>query len=127
MQADPLGLVDGASVYGYAAQNPMRYTDPTGQCFGPAIAALPWCIMALAMLYDYLSSDCYGPMDFIYSVLSNMPSPWSWVKWIQRAARGSRHHGGGSGGGGRGDWGDSDDEFSPNSTKPLYDLQQIEG
>ena len=30
MQADPLGLVDGASVYGYALQNPGRYTDPRG-------------------------------------------------------------------------------------------------
>ena len=27
LQADPLGLVDGASVYGYALQNPGRYTD----------------------------------------------------------------------------------------------------
>jgi len=27
MQADPLGLVDGASVYGYARQNPGRYFD----------------------------------------------------------------------------------------------------
>ncbi|WP_322892211.1 RHS repeat-associated core domain-containing protein, partial [Yoonia sp. 76] len=31
MQADPLGLVDGASVYGYALQNPGRYVDPTGE------------------------------------------------------------------------------------------------
>jgi RHS repeat-associated protein len=30
LQADPLGLVDGASVYGYALQNPLRYVDPTG-------------------------------------------------------------------------------------------------
>ena len=30
IQADPLGLVDGASVYGYASQNPMRYIDPRG-------------------------------------------------------------------------------------------------
>ena len=30
MQADPLGLVDGASVYGYARQNPGRWTDPRG-------------------------------------------------------------------------------------------------
>ena len=28
LQADPLGLVDGASVYGYALQNPGRWTDP---------------------------------------------------------------------------------------------------
>ena len=31
MQADPLGLVDGASVYGYALQNPGRYVDPRGE------------------------------------------------------------------------------------------------
>ncbi|WP_208353054.1 RHS repeat domain-containing protein [Pseudaestuariivita rosea] len=34
IQADPLGLVDGASVYGYALQNPGRYVDPRGErCF----------------------------------------------------------------------------------------------
>jgi RHS repeat-associated protein len=38
IEADPLGLVDGASVYGYAGQNPGRYTDPTGE-FIPAIIA----------------------------------------------------------------------------------------
>nr|WP_237072772.1 RHS repeat-associated core domain-containing protein [Pseudaestuariivita rosea] len=31
IQADPLGLVDGASVYGYALQNPGRYSDPRGE------------------------------------------------------------------------------------------------
>ena len=31
IQADPLGLVDGASVHGYALQNPGPYTDPTGE------------------------------------------------------------------------------------------------
>ena len=31
IQADPLGLVDGASVYGYARQNPGRYVDPRGE------------------------------------------------------------------------------------------------
>ena len=31
LQADPLGLVDGASVYGYARQNPGRWTDPSGE------------------------------------------------------------------------------------------------
>lgn len=30
IQADPLGLVDGASVYGYALQNPVVYSDPSG-------------------------------------------------------------------------------------------------
>jgi RHS repeat-associated protein len=31
IQADPLGLVDGASVYGYARQNPGRWVDPRGE------------------------------------------------------------------------------------------------
>ncbi len=31
IQADPLGLVDGASVYGYALQNPSRNIDPRGE------------------------------------------------------------------------------------------------
>ncbi len=30
LQADPLGLVDGASVYGYVRQSPGRYFDPAG-------------------------------------------------------------------------------------------------
>ena len=30
LQADPLGLVDGPSIYGYARQNPMRWVDPFG-------------------------------------------------------------------------------------------------
>ncbi|NQY59560.1 MAG: RHS repeat-associated core domain-containing protein [Cognatishimia sp.] len=32
IQADPLGLIDGASVYGYVMQSPLRQTDPTGLC-----------------------------------------------------------------------------------------------
>ena len=31
LQADPLGLIDGASVYGYARQSPARWTDPRGE------------------------------------------------------------------------------------------------
>lgn len=41
MQADPLGLVDGASVYGYARQSPGRYVDPRGEDPGPPFGASP--------------------------------------------------------------------------------------
>jgi len=40
IQADPLGLVDGASVYGYARQNPGRYVDPRGE--RSIISGTPW-------------------------------------------------------------------------------------
>ncbi len=42
LQPDPLGLVDGASVYGYALQSPLRYTDPRGLWVaGPQSGRLP--------------------------------------------------------------------------------------
>ncbi len=34
LQADPLGLVDGPSIYGYALQNPGRFVDPRGEQTG---------------------------------------------------------------------------------------------
>ena len=30
LEADPLGLIDGASIYGYVKKNPGRWTDPRG-------------------------------------------------------------------------------------------------
>jgi RHS repeat-associated protein len=34
-QADPLGFVDGPSVYGYAGQSPLENSDKDGRRFGP--------------------------------------------------------------------------------------------
>ena len=56
LQADPLGLVDGAIVYGYVRQSPMRLVDPKGEaaqaaaicavvpevCVGVLIAGAAW-------------------------------------------------------------------------------------
>ena len=35
LEPDPLGLVDGASVYAYAGQNPMMLIDPSGEEYKP--------------------------------------------------------------------------------------------
>jgi uncharacterized protein RhaS with RHS repeats len=58
-EADPLGLVDGASVYGYALQNAGRWTDPRGECVGYFAAA---CVGALIggggdLLYQLYRND----------------------------------------------------------------------
>ena len=69
MQADPLGLVDGASVYGYALGNPGRYADPTEQCAGPLVYA---CAAAASVAFDYLidqiwGDGCYTSEEFLWS------------------------------------------------------------
>ncbi len=55
IQADPLGLVDGASVYGYAQGNPGRYVDPRGE-FGVPGAIAGAVVGATA---GYLTSGCW--------------------------------------------------------------------
>jgi RHS repeat-associated protein len=62
LQPDPLGLIDGASVYGYAGQSPMMNMDPTGECFGPLIALAPACAgavwgMVMYLAYEYIFDD----------------------------------------------------------------------
>ena len=98
IEADPLGLVDGASVYGYALQNPGRWTDPRGECVGPAAALLPVCIGVAWMIYDYLSDDCYTWGDFLYSAVSNFLP----IRPLRPLLKAVGHGGGGGGSGGNG-------------------------
>jgi RHS repeat-associated protein len=51
MQADPLGLVDGASVYGYALLNPGRHIDPTGEDVA-AVTPTVWATAGAMCLAD---------------------------------------------------------------------------
>jgi len=59
LQSDPLGLIDGASVYGYVRQSPMRFTDPTGE----AIPAVVWGAVRLAT-YAYIAYQFYCADDW---------------------------------------------------------------
>ena len=60
IEADPLGLVDGASVYGYAGGNPGRYVDPTGEFIPQVVACLvnPWCRAAVGAAAGLLYGHC---------------------------------------------------------------------
>ena len=55
LEADPLGLVDGASVYGYVGQSPLMYIDPRGE-FGLPGALAGALVGAVA---GYLQSGCW--------------------------------------------------------------------
>ncbi len=75
LQSDPLGLVDGASVYGYALQNPGRYVDPRGEASiprpGPVLPFSPGGDGGMPMPDDYNDawndllnwSHKYNPFD----------------------------------------------------------------
>jgi uncharacterized protein RhaS with RHS repeats len=56
LQTDPLGLLGGPDLYGYARQNPNTFVDPTGQlaCGGVCIAAV---LAAGNALYQYNKND----------------------------------------------------------------------
>jgi RHS repeat-associated protein len=90
LQADPLGLVDGASVYGYVRQSPLSLTDPTGEC--------PWCAVvvaaavagAVSVAIDasiaWYLDECYTLEDAAISfgfgaAFSSAGYAWKGVRW----------------------------------------------
>jgi hypothetical protein len=73
IQPDPLGLIDGSSVYGYAGQNPGRWTDPRGEqvalpyspiggSLGPAGAVAPGTTLN-ERLSESLINDLFPLLD----------------------------------------------------------------
>jgi RHS repeat-associated protein len=123
LQADPLGLIDGASVYGYVKQSPMRFTDPTGQ-FIPAVIA---CLANVAcastviatgyLIYDLLCADTRE--EYVAAIINfalSVANPCKGVlKYICAAPfRGGK--GGGAGGGGGGGKGSNHLKPDPNAS-----------
>ena len=64
IQADPLGLVDGASVYGYALQSPGRWIDPRGEwalVVVPIFEGIKWSTVTAAVALGILASTDTKP------------------------------------------------------------------
>jgi RHS repeat-associated protein len=93
LQADPLGLVAGVSVYGYARQNSNKFIDHNGEF--PWV--IPVVIFGLGLLLDVLSDEdgCIEPAEWLFYIFRNLP-PLRPVKPFMKFGDG------GVGGGGRG-------------------------
>ena len=76
IQPDPLGLVDGASVYGYALQNPARWSDPTGE-FVPLVALVGGLILGRAIdpATEYVEEQ-YCTCGSDGAVMPDLPLTW---------------------------------------------------
>ena len=92
LEPDPLGLVDGASVYGYALQNPQGVIDPNGMyaiCltpFGGRICAeaakqvVVGCVTVITGLYAWIMATDEVDTYCENCEVANDPNPpcWEW-------------------------------------------------
>ncbi|MEO0972371.1 MAG: RHS repeat-associated core domain-containing protein, partial [Pseudomonadota bacterium] len=63
LQADPLGLVAGATLYGYARQNPAIYIDPDGE--HPLLAAAALAGLA-SVAFDFAFDQLFGDQCYTW-------------------------------------------------------------
>ncbi|MBS0426541.1 MAG: RHS repeat-associated core domain-containing protein [Proteobacteria bacterium] len=77
-QSDPIGLAGGWNRLGYAYQNPLKYTDPTGRAVPVAIAACmsnPACVAAAVAAAAATAKACVDTYQAVKNWMASNSNP----------------------------------------------------
>lgn len=66
MSEDPIGFDGGLNLYGYAGNNPMMYTDPSGQAFFIPLLLGAAASFATGFILSTAFRQCYGWRDVLF-------------------------------------------------------------
>lgn len=65
IQADPLGLAAGQSIYGYALGDPVNFTDPTGEIVPFLLSAGIGAVLGAGL--EYFTNPCASAADLLFA------------------------------------------------------------